>query len=209
MSESERRRKYRYDRVLIETERILTPEFDDAVVFLSGAQIEMLRNMTQYLRKLDTYVTVYNPGYYLAPTVADYDAILAIVADLEETLMGNPNTIWGYKETHEDAYNWGDTTAGTHYLQDSAVPAGSVRKVEGFAFQNNVTVMTRVIVKLKRSSVDYILLDTANPAAGVWHAYSCDNTLVEGDYIEYEFRGVALHDSLSWQSVGWQMDVPT
>lgn len=133
MSESERRRKYRYNRVLIESERILDPQFHDAVVFLSGAQVEMLRNVTQYLNRQDTYAAEQFLGYYLTPTDADYDDILEIVADLEETLMGNPNTIWGYADRwyqHKTANSTGE--AYTDVYSD-AVPAGYVYVVEKWA----------------------------------------------------------------------------
>lgn len=127
MSENERRRKYRYNRILIETERVLDPQFADAVVFLSGAQIEMLRNVSQYLNRLETYVIEYNPGYYLTPTAEDYDSILEIVADLEETLMGNPNTIWGYEERW--AQNVGQTMGSDTYFHRS-----TTRPPEGYVY---------------------------------------------------------------------------
>lgn len=126
MSESERRRKYRYNRVLIESERILTPQFDDSIVYLTGPQIEMLRNVTQYLNRLDTYVETHHSGYYLTPDAADYDDILEIVADLEETLMGNPNTIWGYKDAFAEVTADPGTSETWKYLYNDAVPAGYV-----------------------------------------------------------------------------------
>lgn len=208
MSESERRRKYRYDRVLIETERILDPQFDDAVVYLTGAQIEMLRNMTQYLNRLDTYVSEQFLGYYLAPTVEEYDDILAIVADLEEELMGNPNTIWGYKEAYRYINTWPNAAAGTQFVTTDAVASGSVVRVEGVVFRNDTSILTRVIVSLKCGGDKYVLVDVANPPADVWHAYSVDLTMEEGDVIEFEMQGVILDDDLFWQAFGSLMEVP-
>lgn len=208
MSESTRRRKYRYDRVLIESARILSPQFDDAVLYFTGAQIEMLRNVSQYLNRLETYVTEYASGYYLAPTVEDYESILEIVADLEETLMGNPNTLWGYKETYRDSNAWPDAGAGTQHLTFDSIPSGSVGILEGVAFKNDDTVLTRVIVKLMRDSEEYALVDIASPAANVWHCYSFDKTMEAGDYIEVEMQGVILNDYLRWQMLGCLMDVP-
>lgn len=208
MGESVRRRKYRYDRVLIETDRVLNPQFDDAVVYLTGAQIEMLRNVSQYLNRLDTYVTEYNPGYYIAPTAVDYDAILEIVADLEETLMGNPNTIWGYKEPLRFAATWANASPGTHELSTDAIPAGSVARLEGLAWRNDTTIMDRVIVTLKSSFVHYPLVDIADPAAGVWHIYSFDRTIEAGGLVQFEMQGCIQDDGLDWQIVGRLMDVP-
>lgn len=88
MSESWRRKTYYDKRVLIDTARVLDPQFCDSWLCITGAQLEMLRNLTQYLRRRSTYVSVYETNSYLAPSESEWDDILAIVADLEETLMG-------------------------------------------------------------------------------------------------------------------------
>lgn len=88
MSESWRRKTYYDKRVLIETARILSPQFDDSLLCITGAQLEMLRNLTQYLKRRSTFVSAYHEGYYDAPTEAEWDNLQAIVADLENTLMG-------------------------------------------------------------------------------------------------------------------------
>ncbi|MCW4048260.1 MAG: hypothetical protein NWE89_00855, partial [Candidatus Bathyarchaeota archaeon] len=88
MSESWRRKSYYKPRVLIETERILDPQFDDVLICLTGAQVEMLRNLTQYLHRRSTFAQNYTKSYYLAPNNDDWDEISSIVANLEEGLMG-------------------------------------------------------------------------------------------------------------------------
>jgi len=87
MSESWRIKKYYEPRVLIDTERILDTEFDAVLVCLTGAQVEMVRNLTQYLHRRSTFAQGYETAYYLAPNNDDWDAIEAIVADLENKLM--------------------------------------------------------------------------------------------------------------------------
>lgn len=204
MSESERRRKYRYDRVLIETDRVLDPQFDDAVVYLSGAQVEMLRNMTQYLNRLDTYVSLYNLGTYLTPTVADYDDILAIVADLEEVLMGNPNTIWGYKDTVHGHAGSTVSGAGDKTQYTNSVPSDTVWRIEGVYVFNDDTSCSRIEIVVNQASGHVILKRVDNPAAGElvrWDGmvtmkqgaiygkfYDC----LDGDYIEVQTRGYAM-----------------
>lgn len=84
-----RRKWYVRDRVLIETARILDPQFDDAIVALSGAQLELLRNLMVYVNRESTFATAYYDRYYLAPTTGEWDSLQSIVADLEEKLMGN------------------------------------------------------------------------------------------------------------------------
>ena len=132
MVDTERRHKYHYNRVLIEAERVLNPQFYDAVVFLSGAQIELLRNVSQYLNRLTTYVAEYKPGYYLTPTDEDFDSILEIVADMEETLMGNPNTIWGYKDVWAELAPVESTGEVSTYVSTIPVPEGYVHVLENW-----------------------------------------------------------------------------
>jgi len=88
MGEEWRRKTFYRTRVLIETERILNPQFSDSLVCLTGAEIELLRNTVKYLHRRSTFVSEYEAGGYLAPTNAEWDALQAIVANLEETLMG-------------------------------------------------------------------------------------------------------------------------
>ena len=83
-----RRKTYYKPRVLIDTQRVLNPQFDDALLCITGSQLEMLRNLTQYLRRRSTFADNYQEGYYYAPTEIEWDEISAIVAELEETLMG-------------------------------------------------------------------------------------------------------------------------
>ena len=88
MSEAWRRKRYYDKRVILSVPRILDPQFEDILVCITGAQVEMLRNMTQYLHRRSTYASAYEPDHYLAPSNEEWDAIQAIVADLEDTLMG-------------------------------------------------------------------------------------------------------------------------
>lgn len=83
-----RRKSFYKPRVLIDTERVLDPQFSDGLLCITGAQIEMLRNVTQYLKRRSSFASEYHEGYYLAPTEEQWDQLQAIVAELEETLMG-------------------------------------------------------------------------------------------------------------------------
>lgn len=88
MTDALRRKRYVESRVLIETGRVLSPQFLDATLYITGAELELLRNMMAYLNRESTFVSEYGDGYYLTPTVAEWDALQAIVAHLEEMLMG-------------------------------------------------------------------------------------------------------------------------
>ena len=88
MSEAWRRKTYYRTRVLVDVDRVLSPQFGDSLLCITGAQLEMLRNLTQYLHRRSTFVAEYEAGTYLTAEQEDWDAIQAIVADLEDTLMG-------------------------------------------------------------------------------------------------------------------------
>jgi len=208
MSESERRRKYRYNRVLIETERILDPQFDDAVIYLTGAQIELLRNVTQYLNRLDTYVTEYASGYYLAPTAADYDSILAIVADLEETLMGNPNTIWGFFGQVMERRVTVSTGEDDTYVETVPVPAGYVHVIEHISLYHTAGQTCGVNMVMNVGGSDPILYNApALPSAEKVYQYT-NLTLVEDNTIRLEVSGLPDTKICVLRCAGYSMKVP-
>lgn len=88
MSENWRRKKYYDKRVLIETSRILDSPFNASLVCLEGAELELLRNLMMYLHRRSTFVSEYHTGYYDAPSNEEWDTLQAIIAILEEKLMG-------------------------------------------------------------------------------------------------------------------------
>lgn len=208
MSENVRRRGYVYNRVLIESERILDPQFDDAVVFLSGAQIEMLRNVSQYLSRLGTYVAEYNPGYYLTPTDEDYDSILEIVADLEEALMGNPNTIWGYFDRW---YWWGSVLSdGSSPLTVSTipVPAGYVYVLEWWQIYHHAGQACSMNLGMGATSSDPLIYE----APAVPHAESVyqpsNMTMKEDDILTSTIYGLPDTKRAYLHVWGHMMKVP-
>ncbi len=206
---SERRRNYRYDRILISSERVLDPEFNDAVVFLSGAQIEMLRNVTSYLRRLDTYVTETHLGYYITPTTADYDDILAIVADLEETLMGNPNTIWGYADIYNEWEEELLVTAGKVTLTFSTVPEGEVWIIKNINAVNGVSGDVEIQAMVRKGVYDHMLV--YEWVAGAWTRvlWHGEMILAEDDYLHVDIYNCKDDDNVFASVSGYKMAVPT
>lgn len=190
MSEVERRRGYRHSLVLIETARILDPQFSDVVVFLSGAQIELLRNVSQYLNRLETYVSEYQPGHYLAPTTEDYDSILAIVADLEETLMGNPNTIWGYKDRIYQDQEATSTGAAYTDVETGAVPSQTVVVCEAWAAMQDGGVPCDIAVYLKSGGDSFMLYTAPSLASGIYVTQGANLTLAAGDVLHMRVMGL-------------------
>jgi len=208
MSESLRRRKYQWNRVLIESDRILNPQFDDAVVYLTGAQVEMLRNVSLYLNRLETYVEEYNPGYYLVPEAADYDDILEIVADLEETLMGNPNTIWGYKDRLEKDVWTNTASEGTNTLYFDTVPEGYVWVVENMHIWSHSAVITEQNFLVTQDSYGVWLKKIPSPPDWTPSLWQGHLVMKEGDILQAGFSGCAENDELAAVAQGYIMKVP-
>ncbi|GAG68916.1 unnamed protein product, partial [marine sediment metagenome] len=88
MTDVWRRKTYYRPRVLIDTARVLDPQTPDSLLCITGAQLEMLRNLTQYLHRRSSFADERHDGYYIAPDNDEWDEIEAITAELEETLMG-------------------------------------------------------------------------------------------------------------------------
>ena len=208
MSETERRQRYVTNRVLIEAQRILNPQFDDAVVFLSGAQIELLRNVTQYLNRQSAYVAEYNPGYYLTPTVEDFDSILEIVADMEETLMGNPNTIWGYSDVYERIHNLASSPAGEANMWGDVVPEGEVWRILQAALETDSVSCTKVRVRAVIDNTQHVVQEVKSPTLNDLHSLAIDVVLKDGDRLYFTWSGMTLGDSAQAYYSGYRMVVP-
>lgn len=88
MSVQWRRKTYYDPRVIIETADVLDCPFPATLLCLSGAELLLLRNLTQYLHRRSTFVSEYHDTYYLAPTNEQWDTLDSIVAELEAKLMG-------------------------------------------------------------------------------------------------------------------------
>lgn len=208
MSESERRRRLPYTRVLIETERILDPQFNDMVAFLSGAQLEMLRNLTQYLHRRSTFSEDVDAVGYLTPSTEDWDSIQAIVADLEETLMGNPNTLWGYKDRwfdHETTESVGDPYTDA---QTDPVPAGYVYVLEAWTVQHTHGDTRSVLLYvLGAPETLYLYNVPALPSAEYVYAPS-QLTMKEGDFIRFRVYGLDTGKYARLRVWGHTMAVP-
>ena len=81
-------KKHYSTRIIIETQRVIESSVKDSLVCLTGAELEMLRNITHYLERRTTFVSEYRTTDYLCPDNDEWDTISAIVAQLQEKLMG-------------------------------------------------------------------------------------------------------------------------
>jgi len=193
---------------MIETERILDPQFNDAVVFLTGAQIEMLRNVTQYLNRLDTYVSEQFLGYYLAPTVEDYDSILEIVADLEETLMGNENVIFGYNAVLQEFHNVQSDVNDDFVTSCAQVPEGEVWRVTGLSMMRS-SEAPKIMLATGALGGDSVKIGFVEPEK-TWSYYPIpvDMTMSAEHRIIGVFEGAVIDEWCRISYWGYKMKVP-
>jgi len=201
------RAKYKSDRVLIDAERILDSPFDGDVLQFTGAHIELMRNLTQYLHREKTFVDVYAAGYYETPDTADMDAINAIVSDLEEILMGNENTVFGYSDRYLEHWSNSEHAAGTQLLETMPVPAGYVYVVQHIYTVQLVTSGSWQSV-VASDDTDDVYIDIVFPVvAGVQRPISTSIILKEGDYLRSTWGNTAIDELLEFGVWGYKMKV--
>jgi hypothetical protein len=87
MSEEWRKRNYYRPRVLVGVDDTLNCTYPGGVVCLSGAQLNIIRNVLAYAHRRANWVSDYYDDYYLVPDNDDWDSVQAIVAELEDSLM--------------------------------------------------------------------------------------------------------------------------
>ena len=85
-----RMKTYYRPRILLELADLTDTPLGDVLICLTGADRGILQNLLAYAHRRSTWVSEYNPTYYLAPDEEEWDVIEAAVAELEDKLMGCP-----------------------------------------------------------------------------------------------------------------------
>ena len=208
MSKEERRRKYNAQTVLIDSSRILSTTFDDGDLYFTGPQIELMRNLMQYANRIESYVAEYESSYYFTPDNDDWDEIQAIVADMEETLMGNPNTLWGFGQELREAEQDTNALVGENVLYSDAVETGVVWVVQSVTAWDATSIITDIRLIVSDGVADSTLVYSMVSAIGQ-HVYCLPGvSLVEGDKVAAVFRGVVAGDTIRLRIWGYKMAVP-
>ena len=208
MSEAERRRYYGKNRVLIEYQRLRYPQFDDAVLYFTGVQIEILRNLMQYARQPEGYVSVYGPDSYLIPAAAEWDEIETIVSDMEETLMGNPNTIWGYKDRVVTMSNLQSDVNGDFAVDLPEVSANEVWRVMGVSVYRDTNAAQYARVSIAYSGGSIAIEDIAMAAVGKLYPSISEFVLKAVDNIRVTYTGATIGETVITSAWGYKMAVP-
>lgn len=209
MGEEERRKSYIPSRILIESTRVLNPQFADGVLHISGAQIEMLRNVVHYLGRRDTFVDVYHSGYYIIPDWEDWDIIASIVASLEEVLMGNNNAIFGYFDRWHENLGAIAGASGTYQSMTGPVPNGYVYVLQHIYITNQTGSRGKATVHVQHDVSQVDLNVTVAPNQYEITDYIGSITLRYGDRAGVIMESCIEDDVVDAHLWGYMMQVPT
>lgn len=205
-----RRRRYEERRVLIESARILDSPFDDSLICLSGAEQELLRNLTQYLRRQDTFVASYFEQHYLTPDAEAWDTLQAIVAGLEEKLMGCEEleaAILHIAEVAgiESCFDTKSVTASgweLEYLTFDEVPEGYIQEVDILVGVNVSGASTYIRTEVLEGANGRLLSHTVGPAQSIVCGLVSPFRVGEGLTCRVGFFGMDAGDVLRATLVG-------
>lgn len=208
MSETDLRRGYDNRRVLIEVEHVLTPRFDAIGVYLLGEELEMLRNVTQYLGEQATFVDAYYQDYYMMADNGDWDTIQATVANIERKLMGNENVLWGFNDHWSESLASLQGSDGTAIKATVPVPAGKVLVFEALSWRNTTGARGSMQLQVLGVSDMLILADLTSPAQYVAIKWQGSIALTEGEYILIKQNNCLENDVHAGSARGYLMDIP-
>ena len=208
MSEDDRRYTYRYERVLIDAARVLSPTLPGMTITLAGEHVEMLRNVVQYLGRLSTFVDAYEQDTYLVPDEADWDAITEMVAELEYRLMGSENVPFGINQRIVATYVVAKDGDGTFEANSEVVPVGYYWVIEcaslsnfsgqrGTAFVSVVHSSGTFYAAVKNALPQYERVFTPKPLV-----------LAAGDYVKFSQGNVLDLDSMRFGLWGYSVKIP-
>lgn len=196
-------------RILVDAKAFLNPEFSDAVLYFTGGQIELMRNLVDYANRRTTFVSDYYIGYYLSPDDTDWNLIQAVVADLESVLMGNNNVVWGFSDRYYENIEDESMPAGVQDKLGAVVPEGEVWEATGMSFIHSSGSINRVRVGLLIGSEYINVGEVLAPDANTLYPIHCDIILKEGDRLFWRFYNLTLNDDVWGWAWGSKMEVPT
>jgi len=208
MSEAERRTRYVLGRILIESSRILSPQFGAQGISLSGAQVELLRNITAYLRRDTTFVDEYHGGYYLRATTSDFDDIQATVADLEDKLMAVENTLWGYNDRL--VYPESEVCDNASYFTVSIgpVPSDEVWSIENALVRHDHGSNRNCAFAIYADAISTYITPVLVVPTISWYGGPTTLTLGPGDSMLAVFWGLDVGKTAQFTTTGYKMKVP-
>lgn len=195
-------------RVLIDGKAFLNTTINDAVLYFTPGQIELMRNLMQYANRRSTWVSDYYVGYYLMPTDEDWNLIQQEVADLEETLMGNNNVIFGYNDRVTEDLGGTKSGDGQYAKLSTAVPEGYVHQIQAITIRNNTMARGGTGIWIYDGSDYYSVAYELSPSLSVPLVALGPFTLKEGDRVNVRMGSCLDGDNIEAGLWGYAMEVP-
>lgn len=202
------RRKYKYGRMLIEASRILDSQFDRIGLELTGAQVELLRNATILFHEQDVFVDTYHDGYYLNASDADYDDVLAVVADLERKLMGDENTIFAYNDRYFEQRITSSHAGGAQYMETTPVPVGYLYAIQQISMIQMETSGEPRVLRASVATGSVYLARWPNTVLSIPSILPAHLVLKETDRLRADWYGTNVDELLKMTVWGYMMKVP-
>jgi len=208
MSEEEQQFGYVYDRILIESSRVASSDFPDILVWLTGQDLEILRNIVSYATRRTTFVNEYHDSYYKVADDTDWAIIESIVAELEYKLMGNGNVPFGFNDVYQEAEFDDDVGSPTTELTFSLVPEGEVWVITQWVAVNEDTRTTNNMLRVETPTAVFNCAarhpDVANHKVGT----SVHVVIDFGQRVQVVFEGCSMGDVVRAWISGYKMMVP-
>lgn len=208
MTEEERRYNYRYDRILIESARVLDPQLAPVTVCLSGAHVEMLRNIVHYLDRPTTFVETYEDDTYLVPDEADLETIATAVAELEYVLMGSENLSFGINERWAESSVVAKDGAGTFEASSTPVPPGYFYVLQRASLANFSGQRGAAFISIVHDGTTYYASAQQTMLQYEPLVHSSVLVLAAGDYVKFSQGNVLDLDSLRYGVWGYKIKIP-
>jgi hypothetical protein len=199
---------YREDRVLLNYRLFLPDEKPGQAVYLTFPELNMLRNMCEYLDRRSTWVYKYFDTFYDAPDDTDWDMIQGLVAELEEKLMPNQITPWGFTDRLAEEIIKVSADAGVNGLVHSTVPNGEVWVVEA---HGAVNLATPTVCNLSGAFGGTPVTPYSHGilSPGLWSfSPAIRLVMVAGDVLTAVFYGCTAGDYLISGLYGYKMNIP-
>lgn len=202
------RLSYKRDALLIEASRILTPQFNPITLSLTGAQVELLRNATAVFHKESTFVSTYHDTYYYTAATDDFDTILSLVADLEDKLMGNENTAWGYNDRYFEQWSNDDHAGGTQILETLPVSSGYIHVIKHVTLLQTTTSGQPSVLQIRTNGSVIYVGYWADVQAGIPSILPLDAVLKGDDNLRATWYNTAVDEYLELTVRGYKMAIP-
>lgn len=209
MSEENAQHPYTQSRILIDSARVVSSAFPQAVVVLNGKELEILRNLMGYARVRETFVGAYHDNYYLVADDDDWLNVETTVAILEGKLMGNDNTVWGYYDrliTREDHTT---VAPGSQVQSHPVVPEGEVWVVLWITLWTNTQPAQADCLASMLAVNPAIAEQITVPITTNKIVPQLNVILKEDDLIKIAWSGLANNQRIISEAMGYKMKVPT